>query len=155
MSEGIVELFEMIEVQHHDTQGLIGTQRAPDLALQNFFQVTAIEKAGQRIHNGLVAKRLSQPDIGDGEADLPGKSVLQGKIGFVELGEFIGGLKVQDSERLTLRNNGNANVAVLHIFGVGTAGAVVASRNNMAMSSAQGPAGSAFESGERNLAVAP
>jgi len=46
MPVGIVELLEMIQIEHNHTQRLLGSCDPPGFAFKKFAQITAIEYAG-------------------------------------------------------------------------------------------------------------
>src|SRR5437764_10802213 len=40
---GVIEVLEMIQIEHHYPHRLLGAQSAPDFAFEDLFQITAIE----------------------------------------------------------------------------------------------------------------
>ncbi len=55
VAPGIVELLEVVDVDHHHTHRLLIAAGAAQLSLQRFFQVAPVEQPGQRVPDGLLA----------------------------------------------------------------------------------------------------
>ena len=107
--ERVVELFEMVEIQHDDTEGPGTTLGASQFALEGFFEIAPIEQSGQRVADRLAAQRLAQLQIRHGEADLIGDGRRQSLLRF---GPGAGGRRaeIQDSKRLALGEERKADV---------------------------------------------
>jgi len=64
MSEGVVEMLEMIDVQHRQGNTAFGPGGAVHFSVELLFQIAAIEQSGQRILDGLVTEDLAQLEVG-------------------------------------------------------------------------------------------
>ncbi len=114
MTERVVELLEEVEVDHHDAQGAATAFCAAELALERLLQIATVEEAGQRIANRLIAQRLTELEIRDGEAELIGHGGGEPLLRLGPLGGVRGGPEIEDAERFTLRDQGDAEVRGRH-----------------------------------------
>ena len=60
MTEGIVDLLEVINIHHHQPQRFTLLSRLMQLMRQKFIHVTAVVQVGQRIADGLIAQGCLQ-----------------------------------------------------------------------------------------------
>ncbi len=49
VAKGVVQVFELIQIEHDHGQGICALVGSTDLAVQNVFKCIAIEQSGQRI----------------------------------------------------------------------------------------------------------
>jgi hypothetical protein len=57
--ERIVEVLEMVQIEHDHAQCLAGSNGAMYFPFERFFQIAAIEEARHGISNGLVSQCLA------------------------------------------------------------------------------------------------
>src|SRR4029078_7613684 len=62
--KGIIKDLEVVDIEHDDAQRLWGARDAPRLSVKRFFEIAAIEQAGEGIADRLAAQRLAQMQIG-------------------------------------------------------------------------------------------
>ena len=114
VTERIVELLEEVEVDHHDAERAAAAFGAAELALEGLFQIATVEEAGQRIADRLIAQRLAELEIRDGEAELIGHGGGEPLLRLGPLRRVRGGPEIKDAERFTLRDEGDAEVRRRH-----------------------------------------
>src|SRR5260370_11216052 len=137
---GVVEAFEMVQIDHEDSQRLRRSRRAPYLAFQYLLQVTAVIQTGQGIAHRLGSQRFPQPYVGNGQSNLSRKSRLERDLGWVQLRSLVGGLKVYDAQGLTLRQDRDTQVCIIGARRVRAGRRRIACQDQMRMSGAQSPA---------------
>lgn len=108
----VIESLEVIEVEHQDTQELLASDCASNLASQHFFQITGIEKARQRVANRLIVLRLAETQICDRQADLLGEHVRhqQHRFGYFS---FFDQLEMQNTDGAALRKERQADIGAI------------------------------------------
>ncbi|WP_210214181.1 hypothetical protein, partial [Mesorhizobium sp. M2A.F.Ca.ET.037.01.1.1] len=62
--ERIVELVEVVDIEHDDCQRLARALHAPQFPAAGFFEITPVEQAGVRIADRLLPKRFAKAQIG-------------------------------------------------------------------------------------------
>src|SRR5579864_4031248 len=75
---GVVESFEVVEIEHENPQPVLGANGAARLAFHHLFEVAAVVETSQRIANRLVTKCFAEAEIGDRKSDLVGKGTGDG-----------------------------------------------------------------------------
>src|SRR5579871_5004104 len=66
MAEGIVELFEMVDIEHHDGDRLVVAGAAAYLAFESDLHEMPVEEAGEAIPDRLVLETAAQVQASDG-----------------------------------------------------------------------------------------
>ena len=117
VAEGVVELLEVVDVDHDDAERHLPPPRPPQLAVQRLLHVAAVEEPGQGIADGLVAKALLEAQVREGEADLvghgegelpPRQDVMGAELRLLLLARVLD--EVEDAEGGALRHQGHAHV---------------------------------------------
>ena len=60
MPVSVVDVFEVIDIEHCDAHGFIGALRLSQFAAQGFLEEAAVVKPGERIADGLLTQLLLQ-----------------------------------------------------------------------------------------------
>jgi hypothetical protein len=108
---------------------LFSSRHAVEFSFTGFFQVAAVEEAGQRIADGLNAKGFLEVEVGQGYGDVLGDRngelpVFEGEAFSWDLCAVVLPvllfLKVQNAQPGALRHQGEARVSALYVFEVPT-----------------------------------
>ncbi len=67
----------MVEIGQEEAQAIALTGGPPQLASERVLHGAPVEESGQRIARGLLAQRLAQADVGEGEGYLPAQGPEQ------------------------------------------------------------------------------
>ncbi len=65
---GVIEVFEVVEVQHDQPDFGVVPLGASHFAFKGFFQITAVEQSGQDISDGLFFQAVPQSDVHEGQS---------------------------------------------------------------------------------------
>src|SRR5712692_11251041 len=115
MTIRVIEDLEFVQVEHDGSQPALVAGRPPQLAYQRFFHVPPVEQPCEGISNRLHAQGLAQPQIGQGQGNVPGGGDRQTLLG---IGQAIvpfprdrSTVHVQHAQRLALPHHRHAQVA--------------------------------------------
>ncbi|HEY6369883.1 MAG TPA: hypothetical protein VIX37_04850 [Candidatus Sulfotelmatobacter sp.] len=128
----------MVEVEHQDTQALLGAHRPASFAFQHLFQIAAVAETGERIADRLIAQGLAQADVGYGEADLLGEHVDREQDG---LGYFTGRdhLEIKSADRFAVRQQRQADVGGIGRRHLSALGRVISGEHDVHLPGAESP----------------
>ena len=150
----VVEFLEVVEIEHEDAESGFGADGASGFALHHFFEVTAVEQAGERIADRLVAQRFAQTEIGDRQGNLLGEGGSQQQFRFCQVGRG-NALEMEDADGFALRHERNADIGVGERAGMAAFGGVIAGANQVHVPDAYGPAVLRAEDRRRQGTVIP
>ena len=101
----VVELLEMIDVEHRHRQRRVAPLGQLTLARQGLLEILAIEQPGERIANGLDAQLLAQLEIGEPDLD----HVAESDNNLPSLGVDIDcAVDMQETERIAVNDERQA-----------------------------------------------
>jgi hypothetical protein len=70
VSEFVVILFEMIEIEHKDCQRTVFAASGMELVIEKLLHVATVVKTRERVADCFEAERFAQAEIGKGNADV-------------------------------------------------------------------------------------
>src|SRR5579864_6227 len=89
MARAIIQLLEVVEVQHNDSERVLIPDRPAEFAFQRLFHVASIEQTGERVADSLDAQRLAQFQVPQSKPNLSGhgdgKPLLSLDLAFVNV----------------------------------------------------------------------
>ncbi len=151
----------MVQIGQQEAQAIALAGGPPELPVERVLHEAAVVEPGQRIARGLLAQRLTQADVGEGEGHLPGQRLSQAlpfgqQGGALGRGRPMADLHVEQPQRLGLRGKRRAQQAACDgLLDVRAAqfGLILAHRVELAPS--QGPAVGGGKGAPRRLRTAP
>ncbi len=75
MAARVVDLLEVVEVEHHEPDGLGESPRALDLGLEHLVEAPVVEQPGEVVGHRLALDLLVQADVLDRHAGLASEVV--------------------------------------------------------------------------------
>ncbi|EXU79484.1 hypothetical protein AX13_05070 [Comamonas aquatica DA1877] len=106
----VVELFEMIHIDHHDGQRafwIVQTSAfsTQDFSMQGFIQKTPVVQAGERILDGLLMQRFSQAQVAKRQGDLFHRGLAQSGMKIVQRIFFLGWIQNHQASEFSVRSD--------------------------------------------------
>ena len=72
MSEVVVIAFEVVEIEHHDSEGPVFPSSGVKFVIEELLHIAAVVKAGERVADGLQAESFTEAKVGHRESDVFG-----------------------------------------------------------------------------------